>query len=311
LRGRGVFYNPIRMNQYKNILVTGGAGFVGSNLIRALVKLYPHLNIVSLDNYFIGTTERHVKSDRVTYLAGNTNDIAKIYRYRGLPRPDAIFHLGEYSRIVQSFDDIDLVWEFNIAGTKEVVRFAHDCGCKMFYAGSSSKFGNGGADENLSPYAWMKAKNIEYIKNYANWFGLDYVVGYFYNVYGPGHQKTGKYATLIGIFETQYEQGLPLTVVSPGTQTRDFTHIDDIVRGILLAFELGSGDGYQIGAGHEHTILEVAEMFGNGHVFIPERKGERVRGQADNAKVRALGWKPEHNVRDYIEEFKKQVKIKN
>jgi UDP-glucose 4-epimerase len=287
----------------QTLLVTGGAGFVGANLIRALLADFPAAAIVSLDNYFTGSPENHSADPRVTYLDGSTVDVAKVWADRGYGRPEIVFHLGEYSRIVQSFDDHDLTWEFNLHGTKEVVKFAAANGSKLIYAGSSSKFGNDGQDENLNPYAWTKAKNIEYIRNYANWYGLDYAITYFYNVYGPGQISQGKYATVIGIFEDQYLAGEALTVVSPGTQTRDFTHVDDIVRGIVLVAQKGSGDGYLLGAGHEWPLIEVARLFGTECVLVPALRGERTRGQADITKAAELGWSPEHRLDDYIASF--------
>lgn len=290
--------------EYQTILVTGGAGFVGSHLISSLLLRYPHIQIISLDNYFTGLLSSHARSDRVLYLEGDTQDIVNIWRKKELPGPDAVFHLGEYSRIVQSFEDFDHVWDFNLRGTKEVVKFCHTHHAKLIYAGSSSKFGNAGQDENLSPYAWVKAKNVEFIKNFSQWFELEYVVTYFYNVYGPRQIKDGKYATVIGVFESLYEQGKPLTVRAPGTQTRDFTHIEDIVEGLILCFEKGQGDGYQLGAGKEYSILQVAEMFGGEYVFIPALKGERARGKADRTKASSLGWMPKHSLPVYIDEFK-------
>jgi UDP-glucose 4-epimerase len=288
----------------QTLLVTGGAGFVGANLIKSLLSDYPAAAIVSLDNYFTGVPANHVNDPRVTYIDGSTVDLAKIWAGRGLPSPEIVFHLGEYSRIVQSFDDHDLTWEFNLLGTKEVVKFASANGSKLIYAGSSSKFGNDGQDENLNPYAWTKAKNIEYIRNYANWYGLDYAITYFYNVYGPGQITSGKYATVIGIFEDRYLRGEPLPVVSPGTQTRDFTHIDDIVRGIVLVAQKGSGDGYLLGAGHEWPLLEVAQMFGVPYTLIPALPGERTRGQADITKAAELGWRPERRLDEYVAAFR-------
>ncbi len=283
------------------VLVTGGAGFVGSRLIRSLMSHYSDIRIVSVDNYFTGTLDNHCDDERVTYLHESTVNIAKVWANHGFGHIDAIFHLGEYSRIPQSFDEPDRVWEYNLHGTKEVVSLAHEHGAKLVYAGSSSKFGNGGEDENLNPYAWTKAKNVEYIRNVANWYGLDYVITYFYNVYGPGQISAGTYATVIGIFESQYAAGEPLTVVAPGTQTRDFTHIDDIVAGILTCYEGGSGDGYLLGFGHERSMIEVAEMFGSEYRVVPStRRGERVRGQADTSKTRALGWAPTIDLPDYI-----------
>ena len=290
----------------QTLLVTGGAGFVGASLLGSLLSDYTSAAVVSVDNYFTGVRENHVNDPRVTYVDGSTVDIAQIWADRGLARPDIVFHLGEYSRIVQSFDDHDLTWEFNLRGTKEVVKFAAAHGAKLIYAGSSSKFGNDGQDENLNPYAWTKAKNIEYIKNYAKWYGLDYAITYFYNVYGPGQITSGKYATVIGIFEDRYLKGEPLPVVSPGTQTRDFTHIDDIVRGIILVAQKGGGDGYLLGAGREWQILEVAKLFGVPYELKPALPGERARGRADNTKVADLGWRPEQQLDDYIASFRAQ-----
>jgi UDP-glucose 4-epimerase len=291
------------MKLSQTLLVTGGAGFVGSALVKALLTDFPAAAVVSLDNYFTGTPENHVNDPRVTYIDGSTVDIAKVWAERGLASPEIVFHLGEYSRIVTSFDDHDLTWDFNLLGTKEVVKFASAHNSKLIYAGSSSKFGNDGQDENLNPYAWTKAKNIEYIRNYATWYGLDYAITYFYNVYGPGQIVSGKYATVIGIFEDKYLHGQPLPVVSPGTQTRDFTHIDDIVRGIVLVAQKGSGDGYLLGAGHEWPLIEVAKMFGVAYEMIPALPGERERGQADITKAAGLGWQPEHSLPDYIAAF--------
>jgi UDP-glucose 4-epimerase len=287
----------------QTFLVTGGAGFVGSHVMRRLLRDNPGAIAVSVDNYFTGSEANHVQDPRAIYLHASTVDLAKAWANEGLPAPSVVFHMGEYSRIPQSFEDIDLTWEYNLHGTKEVVKFAHAHSAKLVYAGSSSKFGNDGEDENLNPYAWTKAKNVEYLRNFADWFGLDYVVTYFYNVYGPGHIKTGPYATVIGIFEDQYERGEPLTVMEPGTQTRDFTHIDDIVDGIMLAAAHGSGDGYLLGFGRERPLVEVADMYGAGYVMVPGRRGERERGQADITKARTLGWAPRIDLADYIADY--------
>jgi UDP-glucose 4-epimerase len=284
-------------------LVTGGAGFVGSHLMRRLLSDHPDAQVVSLDNYFTGTEANHVDDPRATYLRASTVDIAKAWANTGRPDPTVVFHLGEYSRIVQSFDEVDTTWEFNLNGTKEVVRFAKSRRAKLVYAGSSSKFGNDGQDENLNPYAWTKAKNVEYIRNFDDWYGLDYVITYFYNVYGPGQIREGAYATVIGMFEDQHERGVPLTVVAPGTQTRDFTHIDDIIDGIVICAEHGSGDGYLLGAGREWSILDVADLFGGPYELIPAKRGERVSGRADSTKARAIGWKPRRSLDRYVADF--------
>ena len=290
----------------QTLVVTGGAGFVGSHLIRRLLSDYPTANVVSIDNYLTGSVQKHVDNPRARYLNASTVDINTVWDREKLPAPAAVFHLGEYARIVQSFADVDLCWELNLHGTKEVVRFCHQHSSKLVYAGSSSKFGNDGQDENLSPYAWTKAKNVEYIRNFAEWFGLEYVVTYFYNVYGAGHIKRGKYATVIGIFEDQYERGEPLTVVGPGTQTRDFTHVDDIVAGIIRCYETGSGDGYLLGTGQEWQLVDVAKLFGTEYLIVSARKGERQHGRADISKAKALGWTPQRSLAEYVNQFKNQ-----
>lgn len=285
--------------------MTGGAGFVGMHLVRALLERTPDVRVVSVDNYLSGRTENQVSDPRVTYISASTVDIHRVWKEGGYPVPRVVFHLGEYSRIAQSFEDFDVTWESNVRGTKEVITFCGQHGARLVYAGSSSKFGNDGRDEHLSPYAWAKAKNVELIKNYDNWYGLDHVITYFYNVYGPGQIREGRYATVIGVFERQYENGEPLTVVSPGTQTRDFTHISDIVDGVILCAEKGQGDGYLLGAGREWSILEVAELFGGEYVLVPPRPGERQRGRADTSKARSLGWEPRHSLDAYIAEFRR------
>ena len=249
------------------VLITGGAGFVGAALIRKLIRKCKNIEIVSIDNYSSGYESNHIKSKKVKYFNKDTQtlipkkndvnntkmDIADAFE------PDVVFHFGEFSRIVTSFDGFDSCWDYNIQGTKMVLDYCVAKKAKLIYSASSSKFGNDGKDENLSPYAWMKAKMVELIKNYADWFDLKYEITYFYNAYGPGQVRTGDYATVIGIFEEQYANGEPLTVVEPGNQSRDFTHINDIVNGVVLAAEKGRQDEYPLGTATSHKIIDVAK----------------------------------------------------
>lgn len=282
----------------KKILVTGGAGFVGSHLCERLSQ-NPEYEVYSLDNYFTGSKENHVPN--VTYIEGNTADIAKLVNFN----PDMVYHLGEYSRVEQSFDDIEKVWRYNKDGIFAVLEFVRKAGCKILYAGSSTKFGDGGLGRSASPYAWTKATNTELVMNYGNWFNVPYAITYFYNVYGPREIESGKYATLIALFKEKMKNGEKLTIVSPGTQKRNFTHIDDIIDGLVLVGENGYGDEFGIGSGEAFSILEVAEMFGAEVEMLPERKGNRMSADVVTAKTEALGWKPHRRLKDYIEEKRK------
>ncbi len=279
------------------ILVTGGAGFIGSNLCEALVKVSNN-EVYSLDNYFTGNRENHIPN--VTYIEGSTEHIFELINFT----PDLVYHLGEYSRVEQSFDDIDKVLLFNKIGTLKVLEFCRKHHCKLVYAGSSTKFGDGGLGKDQSPYAWSKSSNTELIINYGNWYNLRYAIVYFYNVYGKGEISIGKYATLIGVFTEQMKKGIPLTVVSPGTQQRNFTHIEDIVSGLLVVGEKGEGDGYGIGSPKTHTILEIAQLFGGEIQMLPERKGNRMMSKVITQKTEALGWKATRHIEDFIQDLK-------
>tara|TARA_B100000700_G_scaffold331302_1_gene462988 strand:+ start:5482 stop:6345 length:864 start_codon:yes stop_codon:yes gene_type:complete len=283
------------------ILVTGGAGFIGSSLIEELLSRYKNINITSLDNYFTGNIKNHINDKRVNYIKGNTWDIDELVK----PDIDIIFHFGEYSRIVNSFKDIDYVLKSNGYGTMKIVNFCHKNNVKLIYSASSSKFGNDGKDENLSPYSWTKAKNVELIKNFGEWYSLKYEIVYFYNVYGPKQIMEGDYKAVIGIFEGQYKKGEPLTVVSPGTQSRDFTHIDDIINGIIMTIEKGFNSEYMLGTGKNWKLADVASMFTDNWVLVPERRGERLSSVIlDNTNTKKLGWEPKINLKNYIEQIK-------
>jgi UDP-glucose 4-epimerase len=282
----------------KKILVTGGAGFVGSHLCEKLAE-NKNYDVYSLDNYFTGTTANHVAN--VTYIEGLTSDIESLITFV----PDMVYHLGEYSRVEQSFDDMQKVWKFNKDGIFAVLEFVRKHGCKIIYAGSSTKFGDGGLGRSASPYAWTKASNTELVENYGTWFNVPYAITYFYNVYGEREIQTGKYATLIALFKEKMKNKEPLTIVSPGTQKRNFTHIDDIVSGLVLVGENGYGDEFGIGSEEAFTILEVAKMYNGDIDMLPERRGNRMTAEVISAKTKVLGWKPKRKLQDYIEECRK------
>lgn len=278
----------------RKILIIGGAGYIGSHLCKALsAENY----VVSLDNYSNGYQANHVEN--VIYIKGENKDIAHLVNFQ----PDIIFHFGEYSRVEQSFEDIELVWKYNIISIYPILDFAKKNNSKLVYSGSSTKFNK---NNNFSPYSWSKATNTNFIVNFSNWFGLDYAITYFYNVYGGNEIRQGKYATLIGIFKEQYDKGIPLTVVKPGTQKRHFTHINDIISGLILVAKSGYGDNYGIGSDDYYSVIEVAKMFNREIIFIPKRKGNRMSSILKTEKIKSLGWKAQHNLKDHIHDYIKK-----
>ena len=215
-------------SKMKNLIViTGGAGFVGSNMIECLL-LRTSKNIISIDNYSSGSSKNHIKNRRVTYIKEDTKNISKVLNKKK-KLIHSIFHFGEFARIYQSFKKFDNCYDSNTLGTKSVFKFCLDNNIKLIYSATSASLGNSGNDKNLSPYAFTKSKNLELLENLKKWFNLKFEVIYFYNVYGPKQIKKGEMATVIGIFEHQYKNNKPLTVVKPGSQTRRMTHISDTV----------------------------------------------------------------------------------
>ena len=273
------------------ILVTGGAGFIGSRLCARLVQ--EGHTVISLDNYFTGSKENHIPG--VDYRTGHTKDIATHVN----ESPDLIYHLGEYSRVEKSLEEPALVWDLNKDGTFGVLEFWRARGGKLIYAGSSTKFGDGGMGRDQSPYAWTKATNTELVRNYGAWYGLPYAITYFYNVYGPG-ERAGTYGTVIEIFKQRYLAGEPLMVTAPGTQKRNFTHVDDIINGLILVGAAGRGDDFGIGDEQAYSILEVAQLFGGEIRMQPAARGNRMQSDIDTRKTRALGWTPQQKLADYI-----------
>ena len=255
------------------IIVTGGAGFVGSNLIELLLYKTKH-KIISLDNYSTGRKQNHIKNKRVKYINGDTSNIKKILD-KQKNKVKVIFHFGEFARIFQSFKRFDECYHSNSIGSKAVFKFCLDNKIKLIYSATSASLGNNGNDKDLSPYAFTKSKNLELLENLKKWFNFKFEVVFFYNVYGPKQIRVGEMATVIGIFEQQYLNRKPLTVVKPGSQTRRFTHIADTVRVCYESFRLNECRYYSISNKNSYSILDVAKMFNTKVTFLKPRFGER------------------------------------
>ena len=264
------------------IIVTGGAGFVGSNLIQYLLKK-TKFKIISIDNYSSGFKKNHIKNKRVTYINSDTKNISSVIKNPMLI--NSIFHFGEFSRIYQSFVNMSQCMNSNTIGTTAIFEFCLKHKIKLIYSATSATLGNKGTDSNLSPYAFTKAKNLELLENLKKWFNFKFEIIYFYNVYGPNQISTGKMATVIGIFEHCYRTKKPLTVVKPGNQSRRFTHISDTIDVCYLAWKNNKCRHYSISNHKSYTILEVAKMFGSKIKFLPKRSGERYASALTNINL--------------------------
>jgi UDP-glucose 4-epimerase len=288
----------------KNILVvTGGAGFIGANLIEELIK-FKKFKIISLDDYSSGSSLNHIKNSRVKYLRAHTKNISNILKnYRN--RIHAIFHFGEFSRIFQSFKKIKECFNSNIEGSLHLFNFALKNKIKLIYSATSATLGNSGMDMNLSPYAFTKAKNLELLVNLKKWFNFKYEVIYFYNVYGPRQICKGDMATVVGIFEEHFKNKKSLPVVKPGSQTRRFTHVKDTVNACLIAWKKNRNTHYSVASNKSYSIIQLAKLFKTKIKYLPKRKGERFSSALTrmnlNNKIIRLSTKI--RLQDYLNEF--------
>ena len=296
------------------IVITGGAGFVGSNLIKLFLKK-TKFNIISIDNYSTGLKKNHIKSKRIKYFKGNTSDIKILLKNYKL-KINALFHFGEFSRIYQSFQNFNKCFNSNSLGSQEVFKFCLYNKIKLIYSATSASLGNMGDDKNLSPYAFTKSKNLELLENLKKWFNLKFEIIYFYNVYGDKQIEKGSMATVIGIFQNQYENNKPLTVVKPGTQTRRFTHISDTINICIKAWKRNECLHHSISHKKSYSIKDVAKMFNSRIKYLPPRAGERYASALTNMSYnnKVIRYYGKINLKDYITSFiktKKKINYEN
>ena len=288
----------------RNILVvTGGAGFIGSNLISELLKL-KKFKIISIDNYSSGLSKNHIKNKRVKYLKGNTKNI-EILLKNYTRKIHAVFHFGEFARIYQSFKKINQCFSSNIEGSLNVFNFSLKNKIKLIYSATSASLGNSGKDMNLSPYAFSKAKNLELLENLKKWFNFRYEIIYFYNVYGEKQICKGDMATVVGIFEDHFKSGKKLPVVRPGTQVRRFTHVYDTVKVCIFAWRQNKNKHYSIASKESYSILKLAKMFKSQIRYLPKREGERFASALTkmNLNNKIIRLKAKIKLKEYIKNF--------
>jgi UDP-glucose 4-epimerase len=285
------------------LVVTGGAGFIGSNLISELLK-FKKFRILSIDNYSSGFVKNHIKNKRVRYLIGSTKNIESLLRsYNG--KIHSIFHFGEFARIYQSFKKINECFTSNIEGSLNVFNFALKNNIRLIYSATSASLGNKGEDMNLSPYAFSKAKNLELLVNMKKWFNFRYEVVYFYNVYGEKQICQGDMATVVGIFEDYFKRGKKLPVVRPGTQARRFTHVYDTIKACIFAWKKNKCKHYCIASKQSYSIIQLAKLFKSKITYLATRKGERFASVLTkmNLNNKIIRLSAKISLKDYVNNF--------
>ena len=285
------------------LIVTGGAGFIGSNLISELLK-FKKFRVLSIDNYSSGVSQNHIKNKRVKYLKGNTKNIEILLKgYIG--KIHSIFHFGEFARIYQSFKKINECFSSNIEGSSNVFNFALKNKIRLIYSATSASLGNKGKDMNLSPYAFSKAKNLELLENLKKWFSFRYEVIYFYNVYGERQICKGDMATVVGIFQDHFKKKKKLPVVRPGTQVRRFTHVADTIKACIFAWRKNKSKHYSIASKQSFSIIELAKLFKSKIRYLPMRKGERFSSALTkmNLNNKIIRLSAKIKLKDYINNF--------
>lgn len=294
--------NALEVFRNKNILLTGGAGFVASHLAEKLTSVSD--NVVSLDNYLSGRISNHIKG--VRYVEGDVNNVVNIFSGYNF---DYIFHFGEYSRVEKSLEEPHTALSNIHKSFSSILEFWQDTGAKLIYSGSSTKFADQGNGRFLSPYTMAKSQNADMLVHFAKWYGLSYSLVYFYNVYGGRELRSGKYSTVVGKFKRLVSEGATtLPITSPGTQRRNFTHIDDIINGVILAAAYGQGDGYGIGADEAFSIIDICNKFGCEPNFQIGSPANRMDGILHTDKIKDLGWSQKHSFGLHIREFLDDIK---
>ena len=292
-------------NNEKSVLVTGGLGFVGSHLVDLLVSR-GDCKITVIDSLVSDSSARDRMRPGVTYWIDDIRNLNShkysVYSSESELKFDVVYHLAALARIQPSFKDPLTCLDVDIMGTAHVLEFARRNGSKVVYAGSSSAY----AGPMLNPYAFAKFTGEQVCELYSSVYNVSTVTARFFNVYGDRQPRTGPYATVIGIFEDQRTNGVPLTVTGDGEQRRDFTHVTDIARGLTsLSESTWKGEVFNLGTGKNYSINELAVLFNPKEIkHIPTRPGEARITLADISETTGkTGWTPSTELKEYVHQF--------
>ena len=297
-------------------LVTGGAGFIGSNLVDQLV-LKKH-KVVVLDNFITGRlsnlSQHNKKNLKIVKIDISSNKNLDKY-FKGVKY---VFHLAGLADIVPSIKNPDKYFKSNVVGTLNVVQAAKKANIKKFiYAASASCYGipnkfpiKENAKINLMyPYAFTKWQAEELIMHWVKIYNFPAISFRFFNAYGPRSRTSGAYGAVFGVFLAQKLANKPLTIVGNGNQTRDFIHVYDLVNGIIkAALSKKVGKIYNIGGGQEIKVNKIAKLIGGKKIHIPRRPGEPNRSLADITKIKKdLNWQPKIKIEEGVKDLLSKI----
>lgn len=289
-------------------LVTGGAGFIGSHIVDALIRRGDE--VICLDDKSAPQNNTFYWNDRASNFVGDIRSLEFRRLYAGI---DVVFHLAARSRIQPTVNSPSECFSVNVMGTQEVLEASRLAGVKrIVYSASSSYYGHASKPPFVeyapkgcaTPYSLSKWQGEEVCDLYTKLYGLSTVSLRYFNVYGPREPLKGEYAPVMGLFKRQRDAGQPMTIVGDGKQRRDFTHINDAVDANLLAAEKIDVTGpVNIGTGRNYSINELAQMIGGDRLYTAERVGETRETLANNMRARdELGWSPKISLKDYLDE---------
>jgi UDP-glucose 4-epimerase len=296
-----------------NVIVTGGAGFIGSHIVDRLVD--DGHKVLVIDDLSADSHEQFYFNQNAEYSYYSVSDYYNIlHHFEGI---DLVFHLAAESRIQPCIQNPVMATLTNVVGTCSVLQAAKETGVKrVMYSSTSAAYGVAHpiplkeymANDCLNAYSVTKVSGEELCKMFYRLYGLETVAFRYFNVYGDRQPTSGQYAPVVGLFQKQFDEGLPFTVIGDGLQSRDFTHVSDVVEANMKAAftedKRAFAEVFNVGAGKNHTVMDLIKMIGGEdafHIAMPERPGEARHSKADTSKAKEiLKWEAKVSLEDWL-----------